>query len=316
VQAVTKASAAGKVILLGEHAVVYGRPAIAVPVSDVRATAEVTRLAGDVGVLIVAEDLGQSYRLDEPCETDAARALGATVRNTLQHLGVQAETQALRIVVHSQVPIARGMGSGTAVATALVRALAKHYGHQLTSGNVSDLVFRTEVILHGTPSGIDNTVVAFEKPVHFTKDQRAHILEVGGEFILLIADTGIRSKTRDAVEQVRRAWRADPGRYERLFDRIGAIVEEGRRAIIAGQGGDLGHLMHRNQLLLRDLGVSSPELDRLARAAESAGAKGAKLSGGGKGGCMIALVDDGTRAGVLSSLLSAGASRVITTTVR
>lgn len=312
----TKASAAGKVILLGEHAVVYGRPAIAVPVSDVRATAEVTPLAGDVGVLIVAEDLGQSYRLDEPPETDAACALGATVRNTLQHLGVQAETQALRISVRSQVPIARGMGSGTAVATALVRALAKHYGRHLTSGAVSDLVFRTEMILHGTPSGIDNTVVAFEKPVHFQRDQGAEILEVGIEFALLVADTGIQSKTRDAVEGVRRAWRADRARYERLFDRIGAIVEEGRQAIVAGQVGELGRLMHHNQLLLRDLGVSSPELDRLVHAAEGAGAKGAKLSGGGKGGCMIALVDDGTRAEVTSSLLSAGACRVIATTVR
>ena len=312
----TKASAAGKVILLGEHAVVYGRPAIAVPVSDVRATAEITPSAADAGVLIVAEDLGQSYRLEQSYETDAARALGATVRNTLEYLGVQIDTQALRIVIRSQVPIARGMGSGTAVATALVRALVRHYGRHLTSGTVSDLVFRTEIILHGTPSGIDNTVVAFEKPVHFKKGQPPDILEVGGEFTLLIADTGIQSKTRDAVEGVRRAWRADPGRYERLFDRIGAIVEEGRRAIVAGQVAELGRLMHRNQLLLLDLGVSSPELERLTRAAESAGAKGAKLSGGGKGGCMIALVDDGTRAGVISSLNSAGASTVFTTTVR
>ena len=312
----TEASAAGKVILLGEHAVVYGRPAIAVPVSDLRATVEVTSLVTGAGVRIVAEDLDETYYLDQVYDTDAAHALQTTVRNSLQRLGVEIEGQALRIVVRSQIPIARGVGSGTAVATALVRALARHYGRHLTSRAVSDLVYKTEVILHGTPSGIDNTVVAFEKPVYFQRGRRADILWVGRPFTLLIADTGIQSSTRDAVEDVRRAQQADPPRHEMLFDSIGATVEEGRQAIAAGRLGELGRLMRRNQLLLRDLGVSGPELDQLTRAAESAGAKGAKLSGGGRGGCMIALVDDQTRDRVIASLVLAGASRVITTMVR
>jgi len=316
VRTVTKASAAGKVILLGEHAVVYGRPAIAVPVNDVRATAEIVPLAAGEGVLIVAEDLGLTCRLDQVYEVDAARALQTTVRNTLECLGVQVEGQALRIVARSQIPIARGMGSGTAVATALVRALAKHYGRHLTTRAVSDLVFKTEVILHGTPSGIDNTVVAFEKPVYFEKGRRADVFWIGRSFDLVIADTGVPSKTRDAVEDVRRAWLSDRSGYETLFDRIGAIVQEGRQALIAGQIEELGHLMDRNQLLLQELGVSSLELDDLIAAARSAGAKGAKLSGGGRGGCMIALVDDHTRDRVIPALLLAGASSIMATTVR
>jgi len=313
---VSRASAAGKVILLGEHAVVYGRPAIAVPVSDLRAVVEVSPLCAGAGITIVAEDLGQTYCLDQTYESDVAPALQLTVRNTLRYLSVEIEDQALRIVVHSQIPIASGMGSGTAVATALVRALAKHYGTRPSPRAVSDLVYKTEVLLHGTPSGIDNTVVAFEKPVHFQKAQGLDLLRVERPFTLVIADTGIPSKTRDAVADVRRAWQDDRNRYETLFDRIEAIVEAGRQAIIAGQPSELGRLMHRNQLLLRDVGVSSPELDHLTQAAESAGAKGAKLSGGGKGGCMIALVDDQTRDRVRSSLLSAGAKRIITTIVR
>jgi len=313
---VSEASAAGKVILLGEHAVVYGRPAIAVPVSDVRARAEVTPLEAGEGVLIVAEDLGATYRLDRVYETDAARALQTTVLNTLGRLGVAAEDQALRIVIRSQIPIARGIGSGTAVATALARALVRYYGRHLTSRAVSDLVYETEVIFHGTPSGIDNTVVAFEKPVHFERGRRADILWVGMPFTLLVADTGIQSRTRDAVSEVRRAWEGDRPGYEALFDRIGAIVERGREAIVAGQLEELGRLMHGNQLLLRELGVSSPELDNLVRAAESAGAMGAKLSGGGRGGCVIALVDDRTRDGVTACLLLAGAASVIATRVR
>lgn len=311
----TVASAAGKTILLGEHAVVYGRAAIAVPVSAVRATVEANSLPAGEGVWIIAEDLGKSYRLDQEYEDADAQALQATVRNTLQQLGVPKEKLALRLVVRSQIPIARGMGSGTAVATALVRALAQHYGHHLTSRAISDLVYRTEIILHGTPSGIDNTVVAFEKPVYFVR-QQVDIFWVGRPFALLIADTGIPSKTRDTVAAVRKQWEGDRQRCEELFDEIGADVDVAREAIARGQVARLGELMNYNQRLLRELDVSSPELDRLVVAALRAGALGAKLSGGGKGGCMIALVDDETAKVVTSALLLAGAQQVIPTTVR
>jgi len=311
----TLSSAAGKVILLGEHAVVYGRPAIAVPVSDLRATVEITSQSPGSGVIIVAEDIGQSYRLDEDYESDAARALQTTVRNTLQYLGIS-EDQALRIVVRSQIPIARGMGSGAAVATALVRALAEHYGRHLTARAVSDLVYQTEAIFHGTPSGIDNTVIAFEKPVYFVKGQRADIFWVGKPFTLLIADTGIPSKTRAAVEDVRRAWLADRPRYEALFDEIGTTVESGKQAIAEGKLRELGQLMNRNHGLLRELGVSCRELEALYLAALDAGAKGAKLSGSGRGGCLIALVDERTQDEVASALRAAGAQALIKTVVR
>jgi len=309
-------TAAGKVILLGEHAVVYGRPAIAVPVSDVRATVEVTPRSPGSGVLIVAEDINQSYRLDEACESDSARALQTTMRNTLQHLGIRAEDQALRVVVRSQIPIARGMGSGTAIATALVRALAEYFGRHLISQTISDLVYQIEIIFHGTPSGIDNTVVAFEEPVYFVKGQRADIFWVSEPFTLLIADTGIPSKTRAAVEDVRRRWLADRLRYEALFDEIGVIADSGKQAIAAGRIDELGQLMSRNQSLLRELGVSCQELELLYLAALDAGAKGAKLSGGGQGGCLIALVDKQTQDEVASALRAAGASPVISTVVR
>jgi mevalonate kinase len=310
------ASAAGKVILLGEHAVVYGRPAIAVPVSGVRATAEVTPLLPGSGVLIVAEDINEVRRLDDPGDSEAMLALQATVRNTLQHFEVYIADQALRIVVHSRIPIARGMGSGTAVATAMVRALAEHYGRHLTSRAISDLVFQTEVILHGTPSGIDNTVVAFGKAVYFVKGRQADIFWVARPFSLLIADTGVQSSTRAAVEDVRRRWLADKASCEALFDEIGSLVVDGRQAIASGDVARLGRLMNRNQALLSELGVSSPELDRLALAALGAGAQGAKLSGGGRGGCLIALVDEGSQGVVESALRAAGACAIVATIVQ
>jgi mevalonate kinase len=313
---VTSASAAGKVILLGEHAVVYGRPAVAVPVSGVRATVEVTRQALGNGIVIEAQDLGRVYRLEESDMADAAHALQATVRHTLQYLGLASTQQALRIRVCSEIPIARGMGSGTAVATALVRALTQHYGQHLTARAVSDLVFQTEILLHGTPSGVDNTVVAFEKPVYFVKGTRADVFWVGKPFTLLIADTGIPSQTRDAVAAVRRGWQAEPVRNEMLFDEIAALVDDARQAMACGDLETLGQAMNANQRRLQRLGVSSPELERLVAAALGAGAGGAKLSGGGMGGCMIALVDEQTLDRVAMALQAAGAQRVLTTVVR
>lgn len=310
------ASASGKVILCGEHAVVYGRPAIAVPVSDVRATAKVTPSDAGSGIVVEARDLGQTFRLGEPHESDTAHALLTTVRNTLEHLGIPPEGQDLHISVRSQIPIARGMGSGTAVVTAMVRALAQYYDRHLTARAVSDLVYRTEIILHGTPSGIDNTVVAFEKPVYFIKDRCADIFWIAHPFTLLIADTGIPSKTRDAVVEVRRRWQANPTDYEALFDEIGATVERARQAMMDGELGTLGHLMTQNQRLLQELGVSCPELERLVDAALDAGALGAKLSGGGQGGCMIALVEQKSIYAVTRSLSAAGSRSVIATNVR
>jgi mevalonate kinase len=312
---VTTASAPGKTILFGEHAVVYGRPAIAVPVSDLRATAQVEDGPAGGGVLLVAEDLGETYRLDETYDSDTARALQVTVRNTLQFLDISSEEQSLVVRVSSQIPIARGLGSGAAIATALVRALARHYGRFITASAISDLTYQTEIVFHGTPSGIDNTVVAFEKPVYFVKGERMDIFWVGRPFTLLVADTGVPSRTRDTVADVRQQWQADRLRYEALFDGVGQIVDAARQAIAVGDVDALGALMDENQAILRELGVSSPELDRLIEVAREAGAKGAKLSGGGRGGCLIALANGENDSKIATALLLAGAAQVISTVV-
>ncbi|MFH1084258.1 MAG: mevalonate kinase, partial [Chloroflexota bacterium] len=312
----SSATAAGKAILLGEHAVVYGRPAIAVPVSDVRATATVEPLPRGQGVWIIAADLGRTFALDGSEADEQALPLGTTARNALDYLAVPAAERDLRLTIHSMIPIARGMGSGTAVATALVRALAAHYGQTLAPATVSELVYRTEIILHGHPSGIDNTVVAYERPIFFRRGQPMATLDVGAPIHLLIGDTGVAARTRDTVALVRRGWEAQPTRYEALFDAIAAAVVAARAALAAGDAVALGAQMDANQQLLCALGVSSTELDRLVLAAPLAGAWGAKLSGGGGGGCMLALVCPDAAAQVEAALVAAGAVRVIRTVVR
>ena len=236
-------------------------------------------------------------------------------RCALSCLGVGMRVD-LKITVSSTIPIARGMGSGAAVSTAIVRALAQHVGGWLTSRAVSDLVFETEKIYHGTPSGIDNTVIAFGKPVYFVKDKMVDIFWVGEPFQLVIGDTGITSPTRVAVRDVRAAWEQDRERYGEIFEEIGTLAHMGREAVKAGDTEVMGRLMNANQELLRLLGVSSPELEGLIEAARQGGAWGAKLSGAGRGGNMIAVVTPETAGQVSMMLRMAGAKNVIVTEVR
>jgi mevalonate kinase len=219
------------------------------------------------------------------------------------------------IRVTSSIPVASGLGSGAATATAIVRALALAAHRPLDPAQVSTLVYESEKIFHGTPSGVDNTVIAFQQPVWFVRDRPPTPFSIGQPFTVVIADTGIPSPTSITVGDVRRHWQADPGHFEELFDAIARVAVAARHAIETGNTHALGPLMDENQRLLQEMGVSSPELERLCAAAHAAGAPGAKLSGGGRGGNMIALADQDSAAEIASALLAAGASRTIITTV-
>lgn len=305
----TTACAPGKVILFGEHAVVYGRPAIAVPVTQVQARVDIEAASG--GLTIIAADQNQTH---DYASLDSKHPLATIIRLTLEALQVSTPPSAT-IKITSSIPIASGLGSGAAVSTALARALAAFYGQALPNQAISDLVYQVEKIHHGTPSGIDNTVIAYAQPVYFIREKVLEPFSVPVPFRLVIGDTGVASPTRLAVGDVRVAWQAQPALFERLFDACGQIADQARQRIETGNPAGLGDLMTQNQALLREMTVSSPELDRLVAAASAAGAWGAKLSGGGRGGNMIALVNSDTEATVTQALYQAGAKNVIATTI-
>jgi mevalonate kinase len=309
------ATAPGKVILFGEHAVVYGRPAIAIPVTQVRATAVVEPYA-ERGVRLVAPDLARDIHLSDVGEEDP---LAAALYQVCQATGLR-QLPDMLITVTSQIPIASGLGSGAAIAAATIRAVAGYLGFSQLATNdwVSSLTYEVEKIHHGTPSGIDNTVVTYEKPVYFVRQQpqnRIETFRVAEPLHLLIADTGIRSSTKEVVGDVRRQWQANPTAFESLFDECGRIAEAARLAIEAGRLQEIGRLMIANQALLEKMTVSGAELEKLVRAAMQAGALGGKLSGAGRGGNMIALVSRDTAADVRQALLAGGARRVLTSIV-
>ena len=298
-----RGEAPGKIILFGEHAVVYGRPAIAAPVPQVRARAVIYPAAR---CTVEAVDLRR--------RVEVARAPEADPFARMVRLVCQAVDRPLppwRIVVTSDIPIAAGLGSGAAIAAAIGRAMLAAFAVQLPDETLSALVYEVEKLHHGTPSGIDNTVVVYERPVWFVRGKRPQPFAVARPIHLLIADTGAPSPTKIAVGDVRRAWERDPARFEALFDEAAAIARQARRAIETGDVAALGPLMDANQTLLAQMGVSSPELDRLIRAAREAGAAGAKLSGAGRGGNMIALVTEATAGEAADALRAAGAVRVL-----
>ncbi|MCB8968737.1 MAG: mevalonate kinase [Ardenticatenaceae bacterium] len=308
------ASAPGKIILFGEHAVVYGRPAIAAPVSQVRATATVT--PAETGVRLIAPDLNTAQWLHEADPNDA---LAAALHHIRAATGIE-QLPPMTITVTSQIPVASGLGSGAAITAATARAVVEFLGRTdlLTPAWVSALTYEVEKIHHGTPSGIDNTVVAYEMPVYFMRQQPHNRIEpfaVAHPLRLLVADTGVRSHTRDVVLDVRRQWEAESARFEAIFTGCGQIAETARRAIEQGHIAEVGRLMQENHDLLVEMTVSSVELDALVQAAVSAGALGAKLSGAGRGGNMIALVTEDMETAVRQALLTNGAQTVLTTII-
>lgn len=306
----TQGSAPGKVILFGEHAVVYGRPAIAVPVIQVEATANVQPAPAGSGLTIVAADLDERVALSD-APLDEPLALAA--RLTLERLSAPEPDATLTIT--STIPIASGLGSGAAVSTALIRALARFLDHELKPADLSALVFEVEKIHHGTPSGLDNTVVAHAQPVYFVREETMDRLALGAPLTLLIADSGLPSPTGEIVAHVRQKRESEPAHYDALFDQIGEVTNEARQSMEEGDVDTVGMLMDQNHELLIDLDVSSNELDDLVETARFAGALGAKLSGAGRGGNVVALVEDELAEEAGQALSEAGAKTLIRTQV-
>ena len=274
--------AAGKVILLGEHAVVYGRPALAAGLAhglevELRATEGPARVESDHQELLGD---GRPLRLVE----EAAAALGLAPRGFL-------------VRIRSALPPGAGLGSSAALAIALVRALAAAAARELTGDDELALGRRLEAIFHGHPSGIDPAAAALGTCFRFVRGEPPAItpLRTARPLPLVIAFSRGARSTGAAVLGLRTRWEADRVRHERLFDEVAAVVEAGARAAEGGDLVALGRAFDQNQALLSTLGVSAPEVERLVVAAHAAGALGAKLTGGGAGGAVIALATDPER---------------------
>lgn len=289
--------AAGKVILAGEHAVVYGRPALAAGLgygTEAEVTAEVSATRFETDRAELAGDPRPARLVEE-----AAAALGLDARG-------------LQIRIRSELPAGAGLGSSAALSVAVLRAIAVAAGRSLTREEEFALGRRLEAIFHGHPSGIDPTAAALGHGVfRFVRGEPPAVtpLRTPRPLPLVIAFGDRSRSTGAAVSGVRARWEADRARYERLFDAIAAEVEAAQYAAEAGDLAALGSAFDRNQALLEQLGVSAPEVEALARTARRAGALGAKLTGGGAGGAVLAVAAEPER--VAAALRGEGARTIV-----
>ena len=256
-----------KIILIGEHAVVYGYPAISLPLLEVEVTCRVVPAT-------------TPWRLFEE------DTLSMAVYASLEYLNIK--DAYIRCQIDSAIPEKRGMGSSAAISIAAIRAVFDYYQAELPHDVLEILVNRAEMIAHMNPSGLDAKTCLSDQPIRFIKNVGFEELAMDLSAYLIIADTGVYGHTREAIQVVEsKGKEALPFLYA-----LGELTQQAEEAIKARDAVMLGGILTKAHGNLKEIGVSSLEADALIETALHHGALGAKMSGGGLGGCIIALVAD------------------------
>lgn len=256
-----------KIILIGEHAVVYGYPAISLPLLEVEVTCRVVPAT-------------TPWRLFEE------DTLSMAVYASLEYLNIK--DAYIRCQIDSAIPEKRGMGSSAAISIAAIRAVFDYYQAELPRDVLEILVNRAEMIAHMNPSGLDAKTCLSDQPIRFIKNVGFEELAMDLSAYLVIADTGVYGHTREAIQVVEsKGKEALPFLYA-----LGELTQQAEEAIKARDAMMLGEILTKAHGNLKEIGVSSLEADALVETALQHGALGAKMSGGGLGGCIIALVAD------------------------
>jgi hydroxymethylglutaryl-CoA reductase len=292
----------GKVVILGEHAVVYGRHAIAAPV-PLTIKALVEDCDEREGITLMIPRWGVEYQLAS--NPQDRRSFEKPAGVVLDRLGLSG--RGMRIEVFPEVPRSMGLGGSAAMAVAIVRALDKHFKLGLSDEEVNCLAFESEKVAHGNPSGLDNTLACYGVPLVFRSGDTPLVepLNIRVPIPAVIGMTGYEGLTAKTVGRVRAAWKQDQKLYERIFDQIDSLTLRGVQAIQDNDLKLLGELMNICHGMLNALQVSTPELEQLVDISRENGALGAKLTGGGGGGSIIAICD-GDTARVVNAIRAAG----------
>ncbi|EPI00513.1 mevalonate kinase [Enterococcus faecalis 13-SD-W-01] len=289
----------GKIILMGEHSVVYGEPAIAFPFYAAKVVATIEPAIEDT--------LVSSYYTGKLA--NAPHAL-KNIKQLVFRLKKDYDLiESLKIIIESTIPAERGMGSSAAVAVAVTRAFYDYLSVPLSQERLLDHVQTSEKIAHGNPSGIDAAATSSKDPIYFTKGQPFDYFPLNIDAFLIVADTGIKGQTREAVKDVAHLFTQSPKSVGKKIQQLGLLTQLAKQAITDNHTEQLAQTMNHAQTILRDLTISNQFLDLLIHTAVENGALAAKLTGGGRGGCMIALATTKQKAQEVSqALLEAGAA--------
>lgn len=306
----TVATAPAKLILAGEHAVLHGHPAIALPFP-----ALLTRVTVAPGQDTLVSDryLDRMVALDDMSPGPLA-PLCEALREVRMWLGrMDRAWQPVDVAIHGDIPPGSGLGSSASVLVAAIRAAFAHHGSQPPVALVRQMATRAESLAHGTSSGLDPATVSAPGPIQFIRGHAPIDLRIGRPFTLVVADSGRAVATRDQVARVQARLDCDAAarlvldRFEGLASRIGEALEYGELEA-------LGLALDDTHEALVTLGASDDSLDGLVRVARAAGALGAKLSGAGGGGCVLALAPDGDGEAIAAAWRDLGCPHVWTQT--
>jgi mevalonate kinase len=283
-----------KTILFGEHFVVNGNTAISMAI-DLPTKVQVETILDDE-ITVTSHNLAltATFRTESG---ELVNAIGRTAEETLRPVFETAKftldkygvNTGLSITVTSKVPIGMGLGSSAATAVATVSSISAVLKKRISRQETFEAAYSLEKIIHGRPSGVDQATVTFGGLLTFRRGHVESHMTPTTPPILVIGNTGRRRSTGELVSKVTELRQNDPRRYDQIASDAEQIANRAVIALNTGDSREVGRLMNQNQELLELVGVSSPELQKLIFAARASGALGAKLTGGGGGGCMIAL---------------------------
>ncbi|HEY0221726.1 MAG TPA: mevalonate kinase [Lactovum miscens] len=296
-QRIGHGEAHAKLILLGEHAVVYGQPAIAIPVNLLKIRVTLTKI--NHGQFI--EDNDELRRRLELMEDDFEGIRQLILRLLLKF---NEEFMPFSLEIDSNIPRGRGLGASAALATSITKAFFDFFDAELDTKELLTFVNFSESIVHGRASGIDAATVNSDKPVWFVKNQEIETIDIEMPGLLVIGDSGIHGLTSQAIATVQQKLREDKLQAEADIERLGTYVKQARSILIENKVYGFGPILNASQEILENLGVSHPKLDNLITTAREAGALGAKLTGSGLGGVIVALAANATDAIRISQALS------------
>ncbi len=297
----------GKIIMFGEHAVVYGRRAIAAPLPLAMQAAAFDSDHEGIHLIISRWGVDEYLRKGTKHKYSIFQSLDMILDKLNLH------NQNMQLEVYPHVPRAMGLGGSAALAVAIIRALSEKYKLKLSNEKISSLAFASETIVHGNASGIDNTLAVYGKFIRFKKGNPPELKFIKPQkpIRIVIGQTWVESLTAKMVTKVNDAWKRNKMLYEDLFTKIDQLTVQAEAAVEKGSMEELGELMNINQGYLNALQVSSREIEELVHIARSNGALGAKLTGGGGGGAIIALCPDNAEE-VALAIRSAGFKAMIT----